>query len=259
MGKVGSCAIKAVQASNPPATITTSFIVNKGVPTLTNFPDLIKAIVEQSFTITPPTSNSTGSFTYTSSDESVAYIYDNPSSDIIVIVALGTCVITATQAETSNFLSSSITCTLQIVESSSPELSNFPNLSGTYGQAPYLITPPTSTSDGAFTYGSSNTSVVNIDEQTGLVTIVGEGTCTITAYQAPTSSYLAGSIEATFDVVACTPSNPVIIESGEGLTYFLTTTAVYSNIQGEVTVSGSLEASSKKILQSNVFSRIVGQ
>ena len=74
-------------------------------PILTNFSIPAKQVGDSSFTITPPTSASTGSFSYTSSNESVATISGNQ----ITIVGEGSSTITATQAAAGNFLSASIT------------------------------------------------------------------------------------------------------------------------------------------------------
>jgi hypothetical protein len=68
-------------------------------PILTNFSIPAKQVGDSSFTITPPTSASTGSFSYTSSNESVATISGNQ----ITIVGEGSSTITATQAAAGNF------------------------------------------------------------------------------------------------------------------------------------------------------------
>jgi len=67
------------------------------------------------FTITPPTSNSPGAFSYTSSNSNVATI----SSDIATITGVGESIITAIQAETTNYTSVSASATL-IVNANSP-------------------------------------------------------------------------------------------------------------------------------------------
>jgi hypothetical protein len=68
------------------------------------------------------------------------------------------------------------------------------------GDAPFDLIDPTSDSPGAFSYTSSNTSVATISGRT--VTIIGAGTSTITANQAASGSYLAGSVSATLVVTA---------------------------------------------------------
>jgi hypothetical protein len=71
-------------------------------------------------------------------------------------------------------------------------LSDFTNIAKTFGDADFVITPPNSNSDGAFSYTSGNTSVAIINGNS--IQIVGAGTATITANQTATAGYTAGSI-----------------------------------------------------------------
>jgi len=68
------------------------------------------------FTLTPPTSNSAGAFTYSSSNESVATII----GDIITIVGAGTSTITATQAADGSYGTASTTATLTVTPAAAP-------------------------------------------------------------------------------------------------------------------------------------------
>jgi Right handed beta helix region/Secretion system C-terminal sorting domain len=77
-------------------------------------------------------------------------------------------------------------------------LSNFANINKTFGDADFVLTAPTTNSDGAFTYTSSDENVATINGST--VTIVGVGTTTITAVQAATGNYAAGSISLALTV-----------------------------------------------------------
>jgi len=62
------------------------------------------------FALTVPSSNSSGAFTYTSSNISVATIIDN----VVTIVGVGTSTITALQASDDNYLSGDVTTTLTV-------------------------------------------------------------------------------------------------------------------------------------------------
>ena len=84
--------------------------VNKATPSLTNFTDKTQTFNDLLFVITAPDSISTGNFTYTSSNTLVATI----SGSIVSIVGAGTTTITATQEETDNYTSGSITSNLFI-------------------------------------------------------------------------------------------------------------------------------------------------
>ncbi len=68
------------------------------------------------------------------------------------------------------------------------------------GDAPFILTDPTSNSSGAFSYTSSNTAVATISGKT--VTIIGSGSSVITAIQAASPPYLTGSVTATLVVEA---------------------------------------------------------
>ena len=78
-------------------------------------------------------------------------------------------------------------------------LSNFSVASKTFGDAPFILTAPSSNSSGAFTYVSSDETAATISGST--VTIVGAGTTTITAIQAATATYASNSISATLTVI----------------------------------------------------------
>lgn len=88
-----------------------------------------------------------------------------------------------------------------------PTISGFSFPTKFTNDAPFTITAPTSNSSGAFTYTSSNTSVATVSGTT--ITIVGEGTTTITANQAADGSYSSGSTSASLVVTFPPPStNP---------------------------------------------------
>ena len=90
-----------------------------------------------------------------------------------------------------------------------PGLSNFSAVTRIYFDGTYTITPPSTGSDGAITYTSSNTDVATISGST--VTIVSAGTSTITATQAATATYCDVSISALLTV----NSVQVVTKSGQ--------------------------------------------
>ncbi len=71
--------------------------------------------------------------------------------------------------------------------------------------ATYTIVDPTSTSNGAFTYTSSNTAVATISGN--VITAVGGGTTTITCTQAASGGFIAGSATASLTVNFPVPSD----------------------------------------------------
>jgi hypothetical protein len=194
-------------------------------PTLSSFTISHQSYGASSFQITPPTSNSPGAFTYSSSNPNVATIVGN----VVTIVGVGSSQITALQAASTNFTSGSITTTLT-VNQGSPTLSNFNIPSKISGQSPFQITPPTTTnSPGTFTYSSSNTTVATVVGDT--ITIVGAGHSQITALQAATQNYTSASIQTTFTVNTLSvvavgsvgSGSNTIIYSSDGMNWFPST------------------------------------
>jgi hypothetical protein len=84
------------------------FWKSSSVPTITNFSIPEKFIGDAPFTITTPTSNSTGAFTYTSSNTSVATI----SGNVVTVLAAGISTITANQAPAPPYAAGVATTTL---------------------------------------------------------------------------------------------------------------------------------------------------
>jgi len=126
-------------------------------------------------------------FIYTSSNTSVATI----NGTTVNILGIGNTTITARVDETPIYKGANIKATLTVTKSN-PSISNFNNIIKRFGDPPFSLTQPTSNSNGAFTYISSNTAVATISGNT--VTIVGPGETTITATQAETDYYLIGTI-----------------------------------------------------------------
>jgi uncharacterized protein YjdB len=210
----GTTVITATQAATTNyavGTISAPFVVNPTAPTLSNFPDIVKNFGSVPFILNPPTSNSDGAFIYTSSDESVATILGNT----VTILKIGFTIITATQAATINFISKKILTRLD-VNPGPPTFGVFTITSKDFGSLPFILNPPTSNSDGAFTFTSSNTAVATISGST--VTIVDVGSSIITATQAATNNYKSGTVTAPFVVngIATTLSAFTIVSRNFG-------------------------------------------
>jgi gliding motility-associated-like protein len=230
----GTATITASQAADNSynsASISTTLTVSKALPTLSNFGSISKVFGDNAFALTDPTSLSTGTFSYTSSNNNVVSI----SGNTVTIVGAGTATITATQASDPNYNSNSIASTIT-VSKIAPTISNFSNLTNNYGDAAFVLTAPTSNSNGSFTYSSSNTNVATITGST--VTIVGAGTTTITASQATTNNYNTNTISALLTVNKIDPtiSNFNAINKVYGSAPF-TVTAPSSNSNGSFTYS----------------------
>ena len=217
----GTTTITATQAATAsygsnsiPATFTVLIL-----PTLSSFSVPTKVAGNAPFTLTAPTTNSTGAFTYTSSNLAVATV----SGTTVTIVGAGSTTITATQAATTTYASNSITATFTVLIL--PTLSSFSVPAKNLGNAPFALTAPVSNSTGAFTYSSSNLAVATVTGST--VTIVGAGSTTITATQAATTSYGSNSISATFTVTSASAS-----ANGNGYAVVTTNNSTYNDDLG---------------------------
>lgn len=87
-----------------------SFYVNKAYPNMGNFDDIEKALMDEPFEISGPTSNSDAPIIYTIANENVASITDN----IVTIHNTGETNITASQEETTNYFASSVTANIVV-------------------------------------------------------------------------------------------------------------------------------------------------
>jgi uncharacterized protein YjdB len=96
-------------------------------PTLSNFNIAPKFFGDAPFTLTAPTSNSNGSFTYSSSNTAVATV----SGNTVTIVGIGSSIITATQAASGSFGSGSIAATLSVTTAPPPTAAPNPPVRGT--------------------------------------------------------------------------------------------------------------------------------
>ena len=111
-----------------------------GRPTISGFSIPNQVIGASPYTITDPTSNSTGAFTYTSSNTAVATI----SGHTLTIVGVGTSTITANEAADSNYLAGSATSVLTVDYA---------------GPSTAAATPTNSSADVISLYGDTYTNV----------------------------------------------------------------------------------------------------
>ena len=185
------------------ATSVVVLTVSRGLPVYGDFVIDQKTFGAAPFLLTSPTTTSTGAFTFTSSNTSVATV--NSATGLITVVAPGSTEITANQAQTLTHTASSIRTTF-VVDPASPTFGSFVAASKTFGDATFIISAPSSTSSGVFTFTSSNAAVATINSSTGAVTIVGAGSTTITASQAAASPYATQNANATLTIAKATPS-----------------------------------------------------
>jgi surface protein len=198
----GTTVIRATQAATTnyiSKYIEASFVVRQILSKLGDFINKTVKFNSGAFTLTPPSSPSDGRFTYTSSALGVATV--DSTTGVVTILNVGTTTITALQDASGNFASFTTTGTIT-VQPALPIFGPFEDLSKSMGQAPFTLTPPTSSSSGSFTFTSSNTAVATVGSTTGLVTILAGGSTTITATQAASGNFKTRSVSAVFVVTS---------------------------------------------------------
>ena len=134
---------------------------------------------------------SDGSLTFSSSNNNVV----STSSSSATINGAGSVNITVSQAETSNYNSSTSSFTIT-VNKIDPTIT-FDNLTKTYGDANFNLAA-TSSSTGAFTFNILDANVATVTGSN--TTIVGAGTTTVTVTQAADSNYNAATATMTLTV-----------------------------------------------------------
>ena len=201
----------------------------------------------------PVTTNSTGSISYSSSTPSVASV---SSTGLVTIVGAGTTIIEVSQLTDVNYLEKTETSALT-VGNASVSLSMTGVSGKTYGDAPFQITvssssPGAAGSTGVISYSSLTPSVATVSS-TGFVTIVGAGTSEIKASQVASGNYNSGLVTSVLTVNASSASNPTVISGGSGLSYFLTTSAGYASLSGDIALpSGKLVSTGgKKVIKAS--------
>ena len=154
-----------------------------GPATLSNFSEtIIKNNGVPPFLLTDPSSNSTGAFTYTSSNTAVATI----SGKTVTIVGGGSTTITATQAAAGNYESGTISRVLT-VRKGNPVLNNI-NIDAV-GNVYKLIV--NTNSSGSFTYSVSDSTAVTVNSDNTL-SFSRPSDVLVIAKQAETSNYYSG-------------------------------------------------------------------
>ena len=168
-----------------------------------------KNTTSEAFTLTAPTSNSNGAWTYTSSKPTIATV-NQSTGEVTVTTVAGSTTITATQAETAKYRGATSTANLDIALTPTVVDQNvaYPfdkNTTSTFFNPTRL---PRSNSDGIlWTYASSNATIATVDRASGTVTPKGvAGTVIITATQAATEKYASGATSTANLDIALTPT-----------------------------------------------------
>ena len=141
------------------------------------------------FVLTPPSSNSNGTWSYSSSNTNVITINNN----IATIVGVGNATITATQAPFGNYTYATATSNT-VVNTVAPTIGVFNVPSETAGSGSFILNQPSSNSAGAWSYSSSDTNIMTINGN--VATPISAGNVTIIAIQAANGNYTGGVTSA---------------------------------------------------------------
>jgi hypothetical protein len=189
--KAGETQIRATQAAtaeHAEVSITATLVVSKLTPVIT-LASITKTYGDASFNLAPSSTNTDTAasvFSFSSSNINIASIFD---TSYVSITGVGSATITITQPATTNFTDASGTLTIEVIKAT-PVLSAFTVSSNkTYGSLPFsALALPSSLSNGAIVYSSSDNNVATIDNS-GVITLVASGFVTFTATQAATAFY----------------------------------------------------------------------
>jgi hypothetical protein len=205
---VGTATITASQSGNseyePATNVTQDQEITKANQTITFNPLPSQQYSLGSEITLTATSDSGLSITYTSSDDSVVTV----DGDTLIIQGVGTSTITASQSGNSEYNPATSVTQDQEITKATPELSNFSFNNKYITSSPFRITAPTSTSNGVFSYTSSNPSVAKIFGD--IITIKGYGNAIITATQSSTANYTSNTISNNLYVSPDKVSTPLI-------------------------------------------------
>lgn len=219
---VGTTTITATQAADArhsQGSVAISITVLGAAPALSGFTDIAKTFGAGSFTLTAPYSDSPGTIAYSSDNSEVASV----SGSTLSVHGAGTATITAIQAASGNYASGSAFATLT-VSKAVPTIQPWAIPTKLAGSGTFSIAAPSSSSPEVFSYTSSNVAVATISGTT--VSIVGQGTSTITATQAAGANFTAAVKTATLTVSA--PPLPSGYFSYNGLTWTPRSAATYT-------------------------------
>ena len=220
---IGKTTITAKQAPNggyASVKLTMTLTIIAAAPTTGTFQDVTyvtSSTTSNTLTVFPPTSNSQGVWTYSSADPSIATISSNANTGIITVIKPGATKITATQAAAGTYGSTTATMTLTV--KGTPTYASVADLQKVVGDPDQIVLPPTSLSNGAWTYTSSDANVVSASGQT--LHFGNAGTAVITMTQAASDFWLSATKTFNVNILGTTPTigtlAPVQIEVGQKL------------------------------------------
>ena len=203
--KAGSTTVSAKQ--NPAgsfgysATLTTPLVVSQKA-VITPLPNLSQVVGDPAIEIAPPVTQSTGTWTLSSSDSTVAAV----NGLEITVGNAGSAVITLTQAAQGTWLANSTTFTVSVI-GLVPTIGILSPLVLTASDLPTSIINPTSNSSGAWSYTVGNPSIAKI--VSGKLVPVAAGVTTLSGVQKPAGKYgQSNTVKTTITIKAAPVVTP---------------------------------------------------
>lgn len=204
----GATTITATQAASGPyasGSVSASLVVAKAPATVSDWAPLSWAYQGSAFTLTAPSSNSNGTWSYAWAQNSLGTLVGNQFSPS----SAGTATLVATQAPGTNHLGATRSTQVTVL-AGAPTLGEWALSSASLAQETLALTPPNSNSPGAWSYTSANPAVATV--QGNVVTFKRAGQTVIVATQAATALFTSAQASATLNVNA-----PVAQPAGAGL------------------------------------------
>lgn len=197
----GTCTLVADQPGDSSylaatSTVSQSFTVNRGTTTISWSPTTALTMPQSPVTFAAASSLA-GAITYAVTNAGLTGCTVDSSTRVLTFTAVGSCTVSATAARNDQYESVATSATFVITKADQTISITDPGAK-TYSVGGTFTISATATSSLTVSFGSSTTSICTVSGTT--VTIVGAGTCRITADQAGDGSYNAAP-QATQDVV----------------------------------------------------------
>ncbi len=205
---VGTCALTATQPGNANFASTStnaSVVINQASQTVTFAPTTPVNVGAAPMTLTATATSGQTNFTFiTSSPNTVCTVAGNQ----LTIVGVGTCALTATQAGNANYLSASANANVA-VNQGTQTVSFAPATPVNFGATPITLSATATSGLTNFTFSTSSANTI-CTVAGNLLTIVGVGSCAVTATQPGNASYASASANASVVINAVVPGAPTI-------------------------------------------------
>ncbi|MFD2529257.1 MBG domain-containing protein, partial [Polaribacter marinaquae] len=168
----------------------------KPTPTVTWINTVTKSLDDLSFTLEKPQSNSSGLFTYYSSNPQVATV----SGREVSLVGNGITVLTAVQEETSSFNATKVITLLVVADNykTAAGLTGLINYTKVVTDADFDVDAPTSSSTAPIIYVLADDEIASISGNR--ITLKRDGVTKLYAYQQETGTHKAAAVASTLTV-----------------------------------------------------------